>query len=120
MSLPNVIERWLRVFEGSFDLDEYETLFTEDVSFRDAGTGQSSNRLSDLVEFARAFTQLSDGSVKMLRHATSGDDVFVEVEYTATAPTGDRITSRGVAIFTVTDGKISAVTTYLFREGIKT
>lgn len=117
-SLPDVVNRWLSVQQGSFDLDGYLALFAEDVAFRDAETGRTAQRRSELAEAVRPFTQLTDMSARVLRHATNENQVFVEGELTAKTPTGASVTSRGVVVFTIADSRITSLTTYLFRQNV--
>lgn len=119
MSLPNVVERWVDVFQGSLDLDEYLDLFSDDVLFRDGQTGQTTSGKTELATFVRPFTQLSDISASVLGYAVNKDTVFLEGELKAKAPTGDPVVSRGVGVFTVAGPKISSFAMYMFRQNVE-
>ena len=118
MVLPDVISQWVESFNRTFDLEQYLELFTDDVVVADAESGHVAHGKAELAEVVRPFTQLVGLSPTVLRHGTNDDVVFLEVELTAAAPTGDRVTSLGVTVFTLEGSKIAAVSGYMFRENV--
>lgn len=93
LAQPEIVARWLDVWDGSLELNKYLALFTEDVEFRDAQSGRVGRSRAELAEVARPFTQLSDTSVSLVRYATNVNEVFLEVELNAKAPSGDPVKS---------------------------
>lgn len=118
MELPDIVERWIDVQTGTFDLDRYLDLFTEDVTFRDGETGKTIHGKQNLAEFVQPFTQLCELSPNVLVYAVNGNTVFVEGELKGKAPTGARMTARGVGVFAMTGEKISSFAMYMFRRNI--
>ncbi len=118
MAQPEIVARWLDVWDGSLDLNAYLGLFAENVEFRDAQSGRVGRGRAELAEVARPFTQLSETSVSLLRYATNANEVFLEVELNAKAPSGGPVKSRGVVIFAVDDSEISSLAAYMFRQYI--
>ena len=118
MQLPDIVSRWVKAQSGSFNLEEYLALFTDDVSFRDGESGRTIHGKRDLTEFVRPFTQLSELTPTVLQYAVNGDTVFVEGELKGKAPTGAQMTARGVGVFRMDNDKISSFAMYMFRGNI--
>lgn len=118
MSLPQVVERWVSIFDGSMDVDRYLELYTEDVEFRDGESGRVAHGKAELIELVRPFTLLSDISATVLGYAVNGNQAFLEGELRAKSPSGEHVIARGVGVFTITGSQISQCAMYMFRRNI--